>query len=513
MGILMRLIKLDKEFEKFWQKIEDGENFALLRYADRERAIMMMDQAIEGINGWHSPDRLTKLGQSLIDSFAIDKKNVYYGISCPDCDAESYYWLKSRLKTTNITFSNIFVNGNYYNFLELFQTLTRDAIIIANKNAEGKPFGNLNVLNHYSVDDDCFSFWDNEAPKMIEKIKKDFGGRNDLLYVVSAGPMSEPIIAELYKNNPNNCYVDFGCAVNEFVHEKQNRPFNDKNHPSASQNCWMWKPQTKDFDVSVVLTMYKRPENLELQLNAIKNQTLKPKEILLFQDGIDENHKIEIPKELKEQFDLIEVSKKNQGVWARFKFAQKAKSQYVCIHDDDTIPGNRWLENCHKQMFRQEGLYGTIGILMEKPEEYAFSGHFRVGWDGNLNTTTEVDLVGHSWFFKKDWIKFLFEDTEEFQNLKTASEDMCFSAQLQKQGIKTFVPPHPPTNKTLWGSLPEYAIKLGQSACALSFSKENHKKMNWAVNKMLENGWQPLIKTKPDYVTEIKKELTKTILK
>jgi hypothetical protein len=84
---------------------------------------------------------------------------------------------------------------------------------------------------------------------------------------------------------------------------------------------------------------------------------------------------------------------------------------------------------------------------------------------------------------------------------------MCFSAQLQKQGIKTFVPPHTITDKTLWGSLPEYATKFGQSYCALSLTPNNHRKMNWAVNKLLEQNWMPLIKTKPDYVKKIKKEL------
>jgi len=32
---------------------------------------------------------------------------------------------------------------------------------------------------------------------------------------------------------------------------------------------------------------------------------------------------------------------------------------------------------------------------------------------------------------------------------------MNFSFQLQKQGIQTFVPPHPKNNKSLWGSVEE----------------------------------------------------------
>jgi GT2 family glycosyltransferase len=49
----------------------------------------------------------------------------------------------------------------------------------------------------------------------------------------------------------------------------------------------MYNPKTMDFDVSVILTLYKRPEKLFEQLIAIENQTLKPKEILLFHDAAD----------------------------------------------------------------------------------------------------------------------------------------------------------------------------------------------------------------------------------
>ena len=38
---------------------------------------------------------------------------------------------------------------------------------------------------------------------------------------------------------------------------------------------------------SVVLTLYKRPYNLIKQLDAILEQTIKPSEILLFQDKVE----------------------------------------------------------------------------------------------------------------------------------------------------------------------------------------------------------------------------------
>jgi GT2 family glycosyltransferase len=53
---------------------------------------------------------------------------------------------------------------------------------------------------------------------------------------------------------------------------------------------------------------------------------------------------------------------KNLGVWARFAYALNASTEYVCIFDDDTIPGNRWLENCLNTIQTHNGLLGTAGI-------------------------------------------------------------------------------------------------------------------------------------------------------
>ncbi len=500
-------IFLNKEFDRIWQKIKNMENIVFLRFGDGERSIML-GKPVTAQEGWVSPGYLTKLGNDLLSILNINAEKIYFGISCPCCDNSAYYWYSTRLRTSSITFANLFVNCNYKRFITNFEKLKRDAIFIGNYRAENRPIGNLNILRYYLVNDDCISFWEHEAEKIIEQIKNDFGYRNDLLYVVSAGPMSEPIIMNLYKNNPNNCYIDFGSSIDKYIHQSQTRPYMDENSIYAKSNCWMYHPKTTNFDVSVVLSLYKRPENLDIQFKAFENQTLKPKEILLFKDGIEDGYKVEIPLGLKEQFNLVEVSENNCGVWERFRFAQRAKSKYVCVSDDDTIPGESWLENCHKNMLEQEGLYGTIGIILEKPEGYPQWGYFRVGWDGPLDTRIQVDFVGHSWFFKKEWLRFLFSGTQQLQKFKIVAEDISFSAQLQKQKINTFVPPHPENNIKLWGSLPNYAYSLGTSTAALSLSPLNHQKMNDAIRILLEKRWKILIQTNALYVNDVKNNLS-----
>lgn len=468
----------NKEFDKIWNKIEKNENFVLLRCADGEHAIMC-GRKVTAQEGWQSTDYVSKLGEALLSTLNLDDEKVFYGISCPCCDMGAYLWYRTRIKSKNITFSNFWSNANYKKFEEKFPTLHRDAILIANYRATNRKIGNLNILKHYEVGDDCIGFWETEAKQMIEQIKKDFGHGNDLLYVVAAGPMSEPIIVDLYRNNPKNCYIDFGSALDTFIHNKQTRPYMDTTSDYAKRICWMHNPRVVNFDVSVVLTAYKKPQNLRLQLEAIKNQSVKPREILLFQDGIDKDYQIIFDKELLDGFDAVKICDKNYGVWERFDFARKnAKSQYVCIFDDDTIPGLRWLENCLTQMQEKEGLYGTIGIVFDEPDKYPYGKYLRIGWDGNLNYTARVDLVGHSWFLKREWLDYLFEDTEKYQNFKIVGEDITLSYKLKQKGINTFVPPHPKDKQEMWGSLNEYATKLGTDSNAISMNWQNQEKMN-----------------------------------
>lgn len=125
-------IYLDKELDRFMLKIRSGENFALLRFGDGERAIME-NRPVHTGDGWSSPGQQTSLGAALNDALALDGANVYHGISCPCCDRAAYYWYMTRVpRRENVTFSNLFVNANYRRFIAEFQAINRDTIVIAN---------------------------------------------------------------------------------------------------------------------------------------------------------------------------------------------------------------------------------------------------------------------------------------------------------------------------------------------------------------------------------------------
>lgn len=201
--------------------------------------------------------------------------------------------------------------------------------------------------------------------------------------------------------------------------------------------------------ISVILSGYRRPETLIEQYESIKKQTIAPSEILFWKNDSGEN--------LNFSQDIINKCKSsssnyNFGVWARFAYALNCTSKYICIFDDDTIPGERWLENCLDSFKQKPGLYGTIGLIFRNEFEYYYP--IRVGWDGfNNEQIMEVDIVGHSWFFSRDMLSYFWRELPSPEYIY-AGEDMHFSYMIQKySNLKTYVPPHPPYDKSLWGSL------------------------------------------------------------
>jgi hypothetical protein len=224
-------------------------------------------------------------------------------------------------------------------------------------------------------------------------------------------------------------------------------------------------------DITVILNVYKRPHTLKQQLEAVKSQTLSPAKIIIYQNRADNSSVYEIPQEIREDKSITIIeSSENFGVWARFAIGLLAKTTYVCIFDDDTIPGKKWFENCYNTILEINGLLGTIGVIFQ-PSSDRYIIKNRHGW-GNPNENIErVDIVGHSWFFKREWLAQLWSIVPDYSFMDVSGEDMGFSYALQKIGINTYVPPHPKDDLEMYGSIPDSAWKYGMESHAISMNQ------------------------------------------
>ncbi len=237
--------------------------------------------------------------------------------------------------------------------------------------------------------------------------------------------------------------------------------------------------------ITVVLNGYKRSKYFNLQLNAINRQTVKPSKILLWQnlgEKYDEN--------LTEQ-TIHANCNYNFGVWARFAFALNAETEYICVFDDDTIPGTKWLENCLRTIKTYDGLLGTIGVKYQT--ETSYQPIERVGWANPNENVEQVDIVGHSWFFKRDWLTTFWRELPDLGSSRLVGEDIHFSYTLQKYLNKnTYVPPHPKNDLEMWGSLPLTAWSIGQDKAAISMNTDNLNIMSNAYTNYIKKGFKIL---------------------
>jgi len=218
----------------------------------------------------------------------------------------------------------------------------------------------------------------------------------------------------------------------------------------------------KSIKISVVLNAYKRLQHLDEQINAVINQTIKPSEIIIWNNSEKE---LDININLYSVPIIIFTSSKNLGVWARFFAAFNCNGEYIAVFDDDTIPGNQWFENCLNCMSIKEGLYGTSGSRFSNQGYLA--GSQREGWLNGNDNIEEVDIIGHAWFFKREWLKYYVNDLPDTEQFKLMGEDLHLSYTFKKYGgIRSYIAKHPRNNLSLYGSIKGW--QYGTESVALS---------------------------------------------
>jgi cellulose synthase/poly-beta-1,6-N-acetylglucosamine synthase-like glycosyltransferase len=172
----------------------------------------------------------------------------------------------------------------------------------------------------------------------------------------------------------------------------------------------------------------------------------------------------------------------------RFAFALLAQTEYVAIYDDDTIPGRDWYKNCLETIEKYNGIIGTKGVRLIN---LSFINHEQIGWNSHNKNIEEVDLVGHCWFLKREWLKYFWmEDPPLWNNC----EDLHLSYTCLKYGnIKTYIASHPSEHINLWGSIK--GLEYGTDDMASSMGPASgsfYKQREDCLLETIKRGWEPL---------------------
>ena len=122
-----------------------------------------------------------------------------------------------------------------------------------------------------------------------------------------------------------------------------------------------------------------------------------------------------------------------------------------------TIRYPAWLAWCLEHTHL--GLLGTIGLIYH--DNHHYMNHTRFGWLILIPQPIKVDIVGHSWFFRREWLSTYFAELQPIDGFSFFGEDIHFSYTLQKYcSIPTYVPPHPSNDWQQWGSVNGWLAKI-----------------------------------------------------
>lgn len=209
----------NKDLFYILNKIKNREYFSFSKYADGEYAILR-NQFITNCDGWtFDPQKHALEKKLLLESFEYSHENYHIGIVCPCCcSLESVNWMRAKAKTKNITWANLFVNNNYYdfknNFFPEFNNWEGRVVLIGNENGVGKklPF-KCNIFYPIPI-----GAWINPTlTKIINRFKKLAKEENNQLFLFSAGPLGNILAHQLHLINPNNIYLDIGSTINPWL--------------------------------------------------------------------------------------------------------------------------------------------------------------------------------------------------------------------------------------------------------------------------------------------------------
>lgn len=221
-----------EHLQLFKQKIINKDNFAFSRFSDGEMYILQNKELKLSENliqigdttqsgpykkddfKYFNPKEHQNFHNHLVESFKFKKKNYYKGISCSCCVGKENFDWQVKLHggdDDSLTWANLWVNNNYYQFIQEILPLfySKKCVFVGNANANINKFpfikkdfriGSNAMINDVHVIDDIKN-WIND-----NNIKNH-------IFLFSASSFTNIAIYELFKDNANNTFIDIGTCL------------------------------------------------------------------------------------------------------------------------------------------------------------------------------------------------------------------------------------------------------------------------------------------------------------
>ena len=214
------------DLEILYNALVNKEHFAFSKFADGELAILKnnnidLTKKCNGEFKYDQNDSVDKVFRDRLgNSFTHQHPKYFIGIGCPCCIGEQdYKWMKmvSAQKSENLTWANIFVNGNYQYYFKNFIPEYRNhkVILVCNNKATNLDKIFPNLVKDFRVGTNA---WKDDY-HIIRDIKKyvDDNKIEDHLFLFAAGPFGNLLTHQLFMHNNKNTYIDIGSTLDPLM--------------------------------------------------------------------------------------------------------------------------------------------------------------------------------------------------------------------------------------------------------------------------------------------------------
>ena len=219
--------------------VKDKENFAFTRFSDGElfilqnKTLILADNhyvtgKIKGKNRYTKeehkefyPEKHQKYRKRLIQSFKHNQERYYKGI-CTATDGhvgkENFEWMINFHggDHENLTYANLLINANYKRFVEemIPEFENREILYVVNEMADTNnlPF---EIKKSFLIGSNCMIENYDTPKKVADYIRTN--NVKDAIVLCSAASLSNYVIHDCYKENPNNTFLDIGSCLNPLL--------------------------------------------------------------------------------------------------------------------------------------------------------------------------------------------------------------------------------------------------------------------------------------------------------
>ncbi len=184
--------------------------------------------------------------------------------------------------------------------------------------------------------------------------------------------------------------------------------------------------------ITAIIQSYRRQDNIPFIIKALRNQSVKPVRIIVWNDNDGSGRDLH---NLGKDIEIINTNTNHNSNYGAFLFSYLADTKYIALIDDDYPPAKDWFKFCVDNQKEHLGVYGRFG---ERFSDDNYNNrtviYSELGKEVKFN---KVDMVGHTYFFPKEAVLPMFSIRPTFW---LNNVDMHFSFLAMKYGWNLYIP-------------------------------------------------------------------------